>query len=324
MGDHLEHIERLIINYLNNSINKQEQQELNTWKSLSEENQEIFNSYVDSWNISSKCEIFNQINLDKDWDIICKKRSKQITQVSGKKYSLIIRRIAAVLIPALLIVSASYVYWNVPGFGRLTAYQTSSEIMEVSLPDGSIVSLNKNSKIVFSNNIDKSAIRTVSLEGEALFNVNHNRTEFNVNVSDVNIKVMGTEFNVNAKQPEIMVSVLEGKVQVSTPLEHVVLTKGERALVNKSMLKEEFGMTDNDVYWNSKKLRFKQADLKEICNTLKKVFPEIKSIKFSSKDFNIKVTTTFNNQSLEEIIEELKLHFDKKINFKDGTLIVSD
>ena len=61
-------------------------------------------------------------------------------------------------------------------------------------------------------------MRSVSLEGEAYFKVNHREDEsFVVDVSDAEVSVLGTEFNVEARRGLATVTVIpgQGKLHVS-------------------------------------------------------------------------------------------------------------
>ncbi len=319
------HIDRYIVGFLTNDITTEELQTLNSWKKASQENQEEFDKFVSVWSKSKNLSLFSQIDPEKDWNCLNDKiKARKNSHHTIKSFSISARKIAAIFIPLFFISILGLTYWNVPGFGRLSAYQTNTSIQKIDLPDGSSVTLNKNSKIIYSNNIASADERNITLNGEAFFEVNHNNTPFNVEVSEVNVQVLGTKFNILEQDSNISVSVISGKVSVSASSNQVNLTKGERALVQNGKLSEENALTENDIYWCSKQLKFKQATLTDICKELQKNFSEIKTVKFKAKDLKTKVTTTFNNQSLKEIIEELKVHFAKKITFDGSTLTVSD
>ncbi len=85
------------------------------------------------------------------------------------------------------------------------------------LPDGSIVTLNAGSKITINDNYGSSS-RDVFLEGEAFFDVKHNRElPFIVHTPAMNIKALGTRFNVKAYPGEktTETSLVNGLVEVT-------------------------------------------------------------------------------------------------------------
>ncbi len=319
-----ENIHRIIVGYLTNDISEEDLLTLNNWRNASVKNQEEFDHVKYLWENSQNLKMFYEVDVVGDLEKV--KRSLNLNhQEKGKKVRLMssIQKVAAIILPFIILSSIGYFYWNVPGFGRLTAFKTHNKVEQVVLPDSSVVILNKNSKIVYNKSIATQEIRDVYLYGEAFFEVVHNDTRFVVNVKDTKVTVLGTQFNINQLRDKLYVSVVSGKVGVDAFKKHVELTKGERVLVSIGELHEEH-LYLNDLYWKSGVLKFEQASLKQICNDLKNAFPEIKKIIISGKEVNTRVTTTFENQSLNEIIEELEIHFNKKITFNDSVLTISD
>lgn len=93
---------------------------------------------------------------------------------------------------------------------------TSSVSKRVILPDGSIVEVSPSSQIRFSNDAD-SPSRELFLEGEAYFDVAHNKQRpFYVYAGNVVTKVLGTTFTVRTtgRDRKVTVSVKTGKVTV--------------------------------------------------------------------------------------------------------------
>lgn len=325
MKENVQNIDQLIVGYLTNDISKQELQTLNAWKAVSQENREQFEELEKVW-IKSQClKAFVQIDTAKDWQLICKKlKSKKQVSHKPKRFVLSVRKVAAIMIPLLFMVSFGFMYWNVPGYGRLSANQTGTNIQVVTLPDGSKITLNQHSKITYPRNIASAAVRHIELSGEAFFEVTHNNTPFQVDAKLATIKVLGTQFNVQQRNEEVSVSVISGKVSVSANREQVELGKGERAQYTKGKLIHENTITANDIFWCSKQLIFKQANLGSICEQLQRCFPQIKKVQYNVKDLSVELTSSFKEQSLEEILQELEIHFDKKITFDGTTLTVSD
>ena len=326
MEDSNINIDRRIVEFLTKDIDGKEMDVLNNWKNEDIHNYKEFNAYKSVWDKCENLSLFNQINAEKDWNCVLQKINNKKANNTSKRtvIPLSIRKIAAIFIPILFIVTSGILYWNVPELGRLSSIETNTQLKEVILPDGSHITINKNSKIVYANNLAKATQRKIKLTGEAYFRVEHNKTPFIVNAGEVTVKVLGTEFNVEEQKSGVSVSVISGNVDVEAFNSKVNLTKGERAVIKNGNLVEEKAETINDIYWCAKQLKFKQANLADICKELQKSFPEIKVVKFNTKDLKTKVTTTFKNQSLKEIIEELEIHFDKKIIFEGSTLTVSD
>ncbi len=82
----------------------------------------------------------------------------------------------------------------------------------VSLPDGSRVELNTDTKVVASLDQDNRQVWLKS--GEAFFDVAKNGRPFVVHAGPRTITVLGTKFSVRRDGPKVTVSVQEGRVRV--------------------------------------------------------------------------------------------------------------
>lgn len=95
-----------------------------------------------------------------------------------------------------------------------TIYATAfGSIGTANLADGSLVSLNSDTKIRFSQS---SGQRTVWLDkGEAYFEVAHNRLRpFVIHTGIHDVRVLGTKFSIDRTNSGLKVSVLQGSVRV--------------------------------------------------------------------------------------------------------------
>lgn len=123
---------------------------------------------------------------------------------------------AAAAVALLTIASALYL-------GRQTQnhiYRTSfGESRRVLLPDGSLVTLNANSKLRVADRWGRPTDREVWLDGEAFFSVSKVKRKgraikFIVHTHDLNVEVRGTEFNVNTRKEQTRVVLSEGLVHL--------------------------------------------------------------------------------------------------------------
>ena len=127
----------------------------------------------------------------------------------------------------------------------------------IQLPDGSKVWINTGSTLQFPSAFvgDK---RTVSLSGEAYFEVVHNNKQlFEVQQAGNTIAVLGTHFNINgyADNGKTKVTLLEGLVQVnhSAYLHHgeqAVLNDGNIHIQKEVDLQQVMAWKNNQFYFN--------------------------------------------------------------------------
>ncbi len=125
---------------------------------------------------------------------------------------------AAVFIGALML--AGYLlYLQLDTRVYASAY---GEIREITLPDGSEVTLNGNSKLRLSGDWQSSSDREVFLEGEAFFDIRHIKDQgearkFTVYTNELEVEVLGTTFNVTSRHEETEVVLNTGKVRLYIP-----------------------------------------------------------------------------------------------------------
>jgi transmembrane sensor len=109
---------------------------------------------------------------------------------------------------------------------------TATTIVRVdTLPDGSVVHLNKNSRINYA--ADFKSHRAVRISGEAFFEVKHDESyPFTVQAKDILIKDIGTTFNVKSITGHTEVIVESGIVSVSKDKAFVNLKASEKVVIN--------------------------------------------------------------------------------------------
>lgn len=104
-----------------------------------------------------------------------------------------------------------------------------------SLPDGSIIKLNANSKIDYDSDFIQN--RKLNLLGEAFFEVKKGET-FVVQTNNGDITVLGTSFNVFSRENSFNVACKTGKVKVSTDKEYILNPGDNVVLLDGTILKE--------------------------------------------------------------------------------------
>ena len=122
---------------------------------------------------------------------------------------------------------------------NLTASTARGQTYQFTLPDGTRVWLNADSKLEFPSSFVKSNTRNVKLVGEGYFEVAKDKSHpFIVETDLQNIEVLGTHFNVNsyADEPDTRTTLLEGSVQVTpkqASAKAQVMKPGQQAILDK-------------------------------------------------------------------------------------------
>jgi transmembrane sensor len=102
---------------------------------------------------------------------------------------------------------------------QLTATTPRGGTYQVTLPDGTKVWLNADSKLEFPSKFGKNEQRIVRLSGEGYFEVSKDKAHpFVVQTDKQEVTVLGTHFNISAYRDEVntMTTLLEGSVKVSS------------------------------------------------------------------------------------------------------------
>lgn len=221
----------------------------------------------------------------------------------GKQRFLLTRKFvtlaAAVALIGVLGFSAYHYYNSI----HIITVSTLAEVKEITLPDGSAVTLNHHSTLSYSAKFNEQETRNIELSGGAYFDVTKDKEHpFIVQTNDVDIKVLGTQFNVDAypKDSLIKTTLLEGSVAVSSnnTKENLILEPGQSAVYNKENISLTLEVAENVqdyIAWRNGNLIFSNISLAEITRTLSNSFnvpivfddPELANYKMSGK-FTVK------------------------------------
>ncbi len=318
--------------YLSGKATEEQITIVEQWMNASSENKAYFESIKKTWEETGKLKPTPvAVDVDKAWEklsfrIDASEKNQKVIPIerTRKTPARILLRIAAVLIPIILL--TIFYFWQ---FGKVKYIDiiASQNIIQDSLPDGTVVSVNANSKLTYPDKF-KGTKREVVLEGEAYFDVAHDKTRpFIIQTGDAHIKVLGTSFNVNAykENNEVEVFVKEGKVLLyginltSGDTNSVVLTAGEKGIFDKLTQKvrkiKENGI--NDLYWKTKTLIFSKTELSMVIETLRKFYGV--DIILNNKDlYYCRLSATFINQPIDNIIDIIAKSFNLTIT-KNGT-----
>lgn len=148
----------------------------------------------------------------------------------------------------------------------------------VSLPDGSEVTLNGGTTLVYPTNFSHRE-RRVSLNGEAFFSVkNDEERPFIVSAEKMQVNVLGTRFNVEAykEETDMRVTLESGKIglQLSGSKEQMVLSPNQQVIYHKQtgdLIHRVVNVADV-LAWQRNELVFDDIPLDEITRKLERCF----------------------------------------------------
>lgn len=149
-----------------------------------------------------------------------------------------------------------------------------------SLPDGSEITLNSDSKIEYKKDNWENN-RNLHLDGEAYFKVAKGET-FQVTTDIGKISVLGTQFNVKARKNRFDVICFEGKVEVDYKNEKIILTRGQKVIFDDNKLLIQNNTVALLPSWLENEISFEQERLKNILDEIERQY----NIKISAKNIN--------------------------------------
>jgi len=194
--------------------------------------------------------------------------------------------------------------------------------VEVALPDGSRIFLNRNSEFSYRSNFGARS-RNVALVGEAFFEIAPDASiPFIIDAGNASVKVVGTSFNVitSNNRSAVEVFVKTGKVMLSdnSGSKSVALEPGYIGTIDSEKTGKELNKNPNYLSWNTGLLVYNGQKLDIVFSDLKRVY-----------NMDIKVndpailenrwTSPIDNQPQETIIRLICASFNLSYN-KEGNI----
>lgn len=216
----------------------------------------------------------------------------------------------------------------------------------ITLPDGTEVTLNADSKITYGENFAKQ-IREVTLTGEAYFDVKHDEHHpFIIHAGNTNIKVLGTAFNVrNYEQEDFLeTSLIRGKIEVTfinAPGNKIILKPSEKLVISKIngadsaasahkatspglMSLTHVTVVDSvvsEISWIDNKTILIDKPLIEIMGELERQY-NIKATFKSNTAKSYRYTIHLGNKSLNQVMEILNMSKGIQYKLENDELII--
>jgi len=235
---------------------------------------EDINNAGDKWRDLGAAKGEKEIDVDGAWSKVSLRMNESRFRIM--RYSFI--RVAAVALVVLGIGSVA-VYMNNSGYfsKKITASTSIDEKnIVVNLPDGSKISLNRNSVLTYRENFGKKN-RNVQLTGEAFFEIAPDASKpFIIDAGKADVKVVGTSFNVITNNTESVVEVFvkTGKVILSdkSGSQSIALEPGFVGKMDSKTSGKNINEDPNYLSWNTGLLVYDGQKLDIVFSDLKRVY----------------------------------------------------
>lgn len=207
--------------------------------------------------------------------------------------------------------------------------------IKTQLSDGTLVWLNSGSKLIYPA-VFKGSKREVYIEGEAIFDVAHNKDKpFYVLSENQQIKVLGTVFGITnyVDEGEISTVLESGSVEIKYsdgtnskhPMEKFRITPGTKASYDKqtkSIMSEKVDVSSYFA-WREGYMFFKNDGLRQIMNRIARYY----NVKMVLPE-DISETETYSgylnlNDGLEKVMQSIKESTNVNYQIHENQIIIN-
>jgi transmembrane sensor len=302
-----EQILLLIEKRLKGQPSEAEMETLQQWRSANQSHERIYRQVEKIWQESGIILQEPVYDSEKAWD----KVDLRLEHGKNKGTVRLMTRLAmAASIAGILFIAGWMLFHKeTPSMRLVQAAQINTPI---TLPDGSQVVLRKGATLSFPEKFTGNE-RAVTLTGEAWFEVQHDKTHpFRIQTTRAILEVVGTSFTVSTNEQQDELKVTSGKVlftnkadttekQIISPDQYSVLSaKG----FDTGSLKDP-----NFLSWKTGLLQFDNTPIDQVATALSNHYNIlIKPDSLLMKQAVIPtITAKFDQQSIDNVLEEIKL-----------------
>ncbi len=302
-----------IYKYLSGEASPEEKYEILQWINASSENRKDFIHFKQLRALTQ----YSTDDPDEAWKRL--KQDKRLARKSSRFIFSLLKYAAIAIIFLSIGIFTSQYKLSTPENVSLYKEQTQFEVpfgqmSKITLPDGTLVSLNSGSKLTYKNDFS-SGKRDIELTGEAFFDVKTDKEHpFTINTSGaINIRVFGTSFNVRAypEDEEINATLVNGSVSVidNQGNELTKLVPGENAKYSNSSRKILVSQVDTDFYtsWKDGMVTFRNESLGQIALKIERWYNVkiiIENEKLANELYN---GTIMKNKPIDQILEVFRV-----------------
>ncbi|WP_236974200.1 FecR family protein [Membranihabitans maritimus] len=211
-------------------------------------------------------------------------------------------------------------------------YETGfAEVEEIVLDDGSVITLNANSKLEWAKDWKDNNRRKVFLSGEAFFDVvsiyegnDTTKTPFIVETHDLSIRVVGTAFNVKSRGDQTDVYLDEGSVELGLHERtdtSVFMIPGQLLSysVATTQLVEGNGNIDQSASWKDGSFQYTSKKLDYILTSIEDIYG--KEFEITDMDLlNRKYSAVFPYSDWEVVKKSIELLTGVDLEEKQGII----
>jgi transmembrane sensor len=200
---------------------------------------------------------------------------------------------------------------------------------QLRLADGTKVWLNAASTLTYPTSFNVSGPRTVKLNGEAYFEVAHQKMQpFVVKTNQQEIKVLGTHFNIKAYSNEVEqeTTLLDGSIKVSVLENSIILIPGQQAQTLKNSTAIQivpFADTGMAIAWKEGVFSFDNTGIEKVMQQVARWYDA--EIIYEGKKPTVRFTGVVQrNNNLSHLLDILQIAGKIKFDIRGNKIIVKN
>ena len=314
--------ETLLVKYLLEESSLEEKTAVEQWIHAHTDNRKYYDDFKLIWEESKQFASTSTIDVTASWQRFRNRIRESETEETKVKS---ISTFYWLKVAAMIILIGGAAVLTIPvfkGAPEILVVESHNRIVPDTLPDGSIVTLNKNSVLSYPGKF-KGDNRSISLQGEAFFEVTPDKSKpFIITVNDITVRVVGTSFNIKSTNGNTEVIVTTGIVEVIKKDKSIVLHPDDKLVIKNadSVLQKEKQTDQLYNYYRTREFKCDNTPLWKLVEVLNQAY-DAKIIIENNKLRNLPLTTTFNNESLDNILEVIRETFKISV-IKSGDTII--
>ncbi|MFC4872062.1 FecR family protein [Negadavirga shengliensis] len=321
--------DKTLIKYLLNETSKEEDAAVKEWLADNPGNQQKYDHIQWVWETSRR--LIPQSNIDENlaWKRFLDRKAQKekaaptpIIRLASSTWF----RTAAVF--ALMVALGWSLVSTLPHAGKAYFSAVSLESGNTStqqpLLDGSLVTLNKNTQLTYSQKLfDKQRLVNMSA-GEAYFEVQKDQKKpFVVKLQNLTVTVLGTSFNVKMKGQTAEIILDEGVVKVEVGGQQVVLDPGEKVTVDLHTGALDKSLQEDQLfrYYVNNRFQAENILLQQVVEALADAYEA--EIILGSEDLkSLPITTVLEYGSLDKNLEVIAETLGLQISRDGGRYVL--
>lgn len=302
----------LIGKYLNNEASLYEMSRLDAWLEEDPDVCDWLSEMIEQSDASVSPEVAMRLNRIYEMKPLATDQSPlqaDNTTHRGRNLKHALWGLAAVV--AAIVATASVFLWqdaDAVNASPLTVTTAAGERSQVQLPDGSMISLNHNTRISYSFDA-RHHTRNVTLDGEAYFDVNSDPEQpFIVSCDGLLIECKGTAFNVKGypDEKEVTAVLANGAIVASAHEQTVTMKPGTKVSFDKRSRTLQSSMVETSDYtaWLSGRSHYNDERLEDIMHSVERRYGVVINIVTPTLR-DLRLSGSIGGQTLEETLATL-------------------